>query len=119
MLAHGKSLDAALRLVRKGGRTHPNRVEPAPSAPEGVTMLTYDGVPSRDAFERLNRLIGTGPFHVELGRSYRLEEAAKAHREIGHHHLGKLALRFCVDSKFRPVSPRRLSRTAGELSGSD
>ena len=46
---------------------------------------------ARDAFDRLNRLIGAEPFHVELGRVYRLEEAASAHREIGRHHLGKLA----------------------------
>ena len=95
VLVHGKSLDAALAGVRKGGRiAHPNGVEPAPTAPQGVTLLAYDGVPSRDAFERLNRLVAAGPFHVELGRVYRLEEAAQAHREIGQHHLGKLALRI-------------------------
>jgi NADPH2:quinone reductase len=59
-----------------------------------VTLLAYDGEPGRDAFERLNRLIATGPFHVELGRVYRLEEAARAHREIEQHHVGKLALRI-------------------------
>jgi NADPH:quinone reductase len=51
----------------------------------------YDGKPSREAFERLNHLIGRKPFHVELGRVYRLEEAASAHRDIEKHHLGKLA----------------------------
>jgi NADPH:quinone reductase-like Zn-dependent oxidoreductase len=95
VLVHGESLDPALATVRKGGRiAHPNGVEPAPRAPEGVTLRAYDGVPSRDAFERLNRLIAAGPFHVELGRVYRLEDAAQAHREIGQHHLGKLALRI-------------------------
>jgi NADPH:quinone reductase-like Zn-dependent oxidoreductase len=95
VLVHGQSLDAALASVRKGGRiAHPNGVEPAPRAPEGVTLLAYDGVPSRDAFDRLNRLVAAGPFHVELGRVYRLEDAAQAHREIGQHHLGKLALRI-------------------------
>jgi NADPH:quinone reductase-like Zn-dependent oxidoreductase len=81
--------------MRKGARVaHPNGVEPAPRAPDGVTLLAYDGVPSPDAFERLNELIAAGPFHVEIGRVYRLEDAAQAHREIGRHHLGKLALRF-------------------------
>jgi NADPH:quinone reductase len=95
VLAHGKSLDAARATIRKGGRiAYPNGVEPAPSAPEGVAVLAYDGEPSRDAFERLNRLIAAGPFHVELGRVYRLEDAARAHREIQKHHLGKLALRM-------------------------
>ncbi len=95
VLVHGKSLDPALASIRKGGRiAHPNGVEPAPRAPEGVTVLAYDGQPSPDAFERLNRLIAAGPFHVELGRVYRLEDAAQAHREIGQHHVGKLALRI-------------------------
>ncbi len=95
VLVHGESLGPALAAVRKGGRVaHPNGVEPAPSAPEGVTVLAYDGEPSPDAFERLNRLVAAGPFHVELGRVYPLEDAARAHREIGKHHLGKLALRI-------------------------
>ena len=95
VLVHGESLGPALAAVRKGGRVaHPNGVEPAPSAPEGVTLLAYDGEPSPDAFERLNRLVAAGPFHVELGRVYPLEDAARAHREIGKHHLGKLALRI-------------------------
>jgi NADPH2:quinone reductase len=95
VLAHGESLAPALGAVRKGGRiAHPNGVEPAPTAPKGVTLLAYDGEPGPDAFERLNRLIAAGPFHVEVGRVYPLEEAERAHREVGKHHLGKLALRI-------------------------
>ncbi|HET7826822.1 MAG TPA: NADP-dependent oxidoreductase [Anaeromyxobacter sp.] len=95
VLVHGPSLEPALRTLRKGGLVaHPNGVEPAPEAPKGVRVLAYDGEPGRDALERLNRLIGAGPFHVELGRTYRLEDAARAHREIEQHHLGKLALRM-------------------------
>jgi NADPH:quinone reductase-like Zn-dependent oxidoreductase len=95
VLVHGKDLASALAAVRKGGRVaYPNGVEPPPRAPKGVTLLAYDGEPSREALERLNQLIAAGPFHVELGRTYLLEEAARAHREIGQHHLGKLALRI-------------------------
>jgi NADPH2:quinone reductase len=95
VLVNGAGLDRALAAIREGGRiAYPNGVEPAPSAPEGVTLLAYDGEPSADALERLNRLIAAGPFHVELGRVYPLQEAARAHREIGQHHLGKLALRI-------------------------
>jgi NADPH:quinone reductase len=95
VLVHGESLEPALAAVRKGGRiAHPNGVEPAPRAPEGVTVLAYDGLPGRDVLDRLNELIAAGPFHVEVGRVYRLEDAAQAHREIGRHHLGKLALRI-------------------------
>ncbi|BDG01476.1 NADP-dependent oxidoreductase [Anaeromyxobacter oryzae] len=95
VLVAGQGLDAALATMRRGGRiAFPNGVEPAPRAPAGVTLQAYDGEPSPDAFQRLNRLIGAGPFHVEVGRVYPLEEAARAHREIQQHHLGKLALRI-------------------------
>jgi NADPH:quinone reductase-like Zn-dependent oxidoreductase len=95
VLVHGESLGPALRTIRKGGRVaHPNGVEPAPKGPPGVQVLAYDGEPGHDVLERLNRLIALGPFHVEIGRRYRLEDAASAHREIGQHHLGKLALRI-------------------------
>jgi NADPH2:quinone reductase len=95
VLTSGQSLGPALATVRKGGRVaHPNGVEPAPSAPAGVEVLAYDGEPSPEAFERLNRLVSSGPFHVELGRVYSLDDVARAHREIDQHHLGKLALRL-------------------------
>ena len=95
VLVHGASLDAALALVRPGGRiAYPNGVDPAPRAPAGVEVRPYDGDPDPEVFGRLNGLIGAGPFHVELARIYRLDEAAQAHREIGRHHLGKLAIRI-------------------------
>jgi NADPH2:quinone reductase len=87
-------LNEALEAVKPGGRiAHPNGVEPVPSAPK-ATVLAYDGKPSPEAFDRLNRVIGSEPFHIELGRVYRLEDAASAHREIDKHHLGKLAFKL-------------------------
>ncbi len=95
VLVSAKGLNEALRHVARGGRVaHPNGVEPVPEIPEGVKRFGYDGTPGKDAFERLNALIGSAPFHIELGRVYPLDEAARAHREIGEHHLGKLALRL-------------------------
>jgi NADPH:quinone reductase-like Zn-dependent oxidoreductase len=95
VLAGGDDVNEALGAVRKGGRiAHPNGVEPVPSAPEGVELLAYDGTPSAEAFDRLNRLIGDAPFHVELGKIYELAEVARAHLEVEEHHLGKLALRI-------------------------
>jgi NADPH:quinone reductase len=94
VLASGKGLDAALEQVRKGGRiAYPNGVEPEPKAPKGVKSHAYDGEASRSAFDRLGALIAMGPFHVEE-RFYALEDAAQAHRDLGKHHLGKLALRM-------------------------
>jgi NADPH:quinone reductase-like Zn-dependent oxidoreductase len=95
VLTHGGSLVGALAQVRKGGHVaYPHGVDPEPSAPGGVTLLGYDGEPSREVLERLNQLVSAGPFHVELGHVYRLEDAAQAHRELGRHHLGKLAFRI-------------------------
>ncbi|HEY4188729.1 MAG TPA: NADP-dependent oxidoreductase [Polyangia bacterium] len=94
VLTHDDGLTEVLKVVRKGGRVaHPNGVEPAPIVPQGVMLMAYDGEPNRDAFDRLNRLIGSKPFHVELGHVYRLEEAGRAHKELAKHHLGKLAFR--------------------------
>ncbi len=95
VLAHGDGLAPALALVRQGGRVaYPHGVEPAPRAPDGVTLLDYDGEPGHEVLERLNALVSGAPFHVELGHVYRLEDAAQAHRELGRHHLGKLAFRI-------------------------
>jgi NADPH2:quinone reductase len=92
ILTGGDGRDEALATMKKGARVaYPNGVEPAPQAPKGVRVESYDGTPSRDAFERLNRLIGDKPFHVELGRVYHLDQAASAHRDIEKHYIGKLA----------------------------
>jgi NADPH:quinone reductase-like Zn-dependent oxidoreductase len=94
ILADGAGLDAALQTVKQGGRVaYPNGVEPEPRVPDGIESHAYDGTPDLDAFNRLNRLIGSSRFHIELGRVYRLEDAQVAHREIEQHHLGKLAFR--------------------------
>jgi hypothetical protein len=95
VLAGGAAVNATLEAVAKGGRVaHPNGVEPVPKAPRGVQVLAYDGIPDARAFDRLNRLIGDAPFHVELDRTYRLEEVARAQEDVEKHHLGKLALRI-------------------------
>jgi NADPH:quinone reductase-like Zn-dependent oxidoreductase len=94
VLVDGRGLSEALSAIKKGGRVaYPNGVDPTPDMPAGVEALTYEGTPDRAAFERLNALIGRDPFRVELGRTYRMDEASAAHREIERHHLGKLALR--------------------------
>lgn len=95
VLAGGPGVTEALKFVKPGGRiAYPNGVEPEPQAPQGVELVAYDGIPSAEAFDRLNRLIGKAPFHVELGKTYDLDEAVQAHREIQEHHLGKRALRI-------------------------
>jgi NADPH2:quinone reductase len=93
--ASSEKLMATLKKVKKGGGiAYPNGVEPAPKGPAGVNVQAFDGTPSANAFKRLNDLIAKGSFHVEISRTYKLEEAAQAHRDVLKHHIGKLAFRI-------------------------
>jgi NADPH:quinone reductase-like Zn-dependent oxidoreductase len=92
--AGGEAADRALGAMKKNGRVaHPNGVMPAPKAPADVKVQSYDIEPSPQQIERLNRLIESGPFEVHVARTFPLDKAADAHRELDKHYLGKLALR--------------------------
>jgi NADPH:quinone reductase-like Zn-dependent oxidoreductase len=92
--AGGEVTDRALRAMKKDGRVaYPNGVTPAPTAPSGVRVQSYDIEPTPQQIEQLNRLIESGPFEVHVARTFPLDKAADAHRELDKHYLGKLALR--------------------------
>jgi NADPH:quinone reductase-like Zn-dependent oxidoreductase len=92
--AGGERTDEALLAIRKGGRiAYPHGVMPEPTAPEGVEIEAYDGETSRELIDRLNALIDSGPFEVQVDRVLPLEEAGEAHKALTEHHLGKIALR--------------------------
>src|SRR5882757_1734954 len=92
--AGGETADRALQAVRKNGRVaHPNGVMPPPKARPGVTVQGYDMEPNPEQIEKLNQLIESGPFEVHVARTFPLDKAAEAHRELDKHYLGKLALR--------------------------
>jgi NADPH2:quinone reductase len=92
--AGGEAADNALRALRDGGRVaYPHGVDPEPQARSGITVQGYDGMPDPQAIEKLNRLIESGPFEVHIARTFRLEQAAEAHRTLDTHFVGKLALR--------------------------
>jgi NADPH:quinone reductase-like Zn-dependent oxidoreductase len=67
---------------------------PEPTAPEHVAIEAYDGEFGRDLIDRLNALIDSGPFEVYVDRTFRMEEADKAHKALNEHHLGKIALQI-------------------------
>ncbi|WP_437728613.1 quinone oxidoreductase family protein [Sorangium sp. So ce861] len=93
LVAGGEAAQRALLAIRDGGRAaYPNGVQPAPEAPPAVQLASYNGEPDADIIERLNRLVASGPFHVEIARRFPLTQAAEAHLALGRHHLGKLAL---------------------------
>jgi NADPH:quinone reductase-like Zn-dependent oxidoreductase len=92
--AGGEAADRSLRAMNKNGRVaYPNGVMPAPKVPSGVTLQNYDIEPPPQQIEKLNRLIESGPFEVHVARTFPLDKAADAHRELDKHYLGKLALR--------------------------
>jgi NADPH:quinone reductase len=92
--AGGEATDRALRAMKQNGRVaHPNGVMPEPKAPAGVKVKSYNIEPNPQQIEKLNRLIESGPFEVHVARTFPLDKAADAHRELDKHYLGKLALR--------------------------
>jgi NADPH:quinone reductase-like Zn-dependent oxidoreductase len=103
----GPELNGALLQVRSQGRiAYPNGVEPEPRAVD-ANVVSYDGLPSPEVFDRLNRIIASGPFHVEIGQTYTMEEVGVAIQDVQKHHLGKLALR--VRSEPVKANPEALS----------
>lgn len=95
VLANPSGAGELLQQVKRGGAiAYPNGVQPAPPAPDGVRVVAYDGVLDRAGFDRMNALIGSAPFHVHVWRTYSLEEAARAHRELAEHHIGKSVFRM-------------------------
>ena len=94
LTAGGEAVEQALSAMRKGGRVaYPNGVEPAPQTRPGLNIRSYDGMPDSEAYERLNRLIESGPFEAHIAQTFPLEQAADAHRALQSHYVGKLALR--------------------------
>jgi NADPH:quinone reductase-like Zn-dependent oxidoreductase len=93
--AGGEETDEALSAIRNGGRiAYPHGVMPEPTARDGVEVKAYDGENTPALINRLNELIEAGPFEVHVDRTFRLEEAAQAHKALTEHHLGKIALRI-------------------------
>lgn len=94
LTAGGAAAERALESIRDGGRVaYPNGVEPEPKGRAGLTVKSYDGMPSPDAIKKLNQLIEAAPFEVHIARTFPLDQAAEAHRALDDHFLGKLALR--------------------------
>jgi NADPH:quinone reductase len=99
----GPQLEGALLQVRTEGRiAYPNGVEPEPKPRKGPSLIPYDGLPSNDVFDRLNRLISMGTFHVEIGHTYTMDQLGAAMEDVQKHHLGKLALG--VHAEKRPTA---------------
>ena len=61
----------------------------------GITVLpAYNGEYQNPPFEKINRLIESGPFDVEVAKTFALEQAAEAQQALDQHYLGKLAIKL-------------------------
>jgi NADPH:quinone reductase-like Zn-dependent oxidoreductase len=95
LLLTGARADEILALVRRGGRVaYPNGVQVDLRSRRGIKIQAFDGYHGHEALERLAELVAAGPFHVEVSRTYDLDEVPRALRDVGKHHLGKLAVRI-------------------------
>lgn len=92
-VVNGDGLDTAIAAVRQGGRVaYPYGVQPEPRGRAGVEVVGYDGTPGRAAFDRLNALVESRPFHVHVSDRFALADAARAHRALEERHLGRVIL---------------------------
>jgi NADPH:quinone reductase len=93
LTAGGDAADRVLERLRPGGRAaYPNGIQPEPRVGSGVRIEGYNGGPDADIIERLHRWITSGPLEVHIARTFRLHEAASAHKTLQQHYLGKLVL---------------------------
>jgi NADPH:quinone reductase-like Zn-dependent oxidoreductase len=93
-LAGGKTLTRCMDALRHGGRVaYPHGVEPVPRDRAGMSVVSYDAVANRHAFDRLGRVVDAAELEVVIAAKFPLEQAAKAHERLARGHvLGKIVL---------------------------
>jgi NADPH2:quinone reductase len=93
LTAGGSAADAAVAAVRTGGRAaYPTGVQPEPASTPEVEPQAFNGEPDPELLERFVALIGDRPLDVHVAREFPFEQIPAAHRALGDHHLGKLAI---------------------------
>ena len=93
LTAGGAGAEKCLTTLRSGGRVaYPNGVELPQKDHPGITVQVYNGEYQNPPFEQINRLIESGPFDIEVAKTFSLEQAADAQRALDGHYLGKLAI---------------------------
>ncbi len=92
---NAKTVEQALTTLHKGGRVACpySATLPKPKVGPGIHLSRYNGDTSKEATDKLNRLIELGPFEVHIARTFPLDHAAEAHQALGTHFSGKLVLR--------------------------
>jgi NADPH:quinone reductase-like Zn-dependent oxidoreductase len=87
----GDEFGAVVGLVKKGGRAASTRGAAQGDEIDGVTTTNANGNPAHLA--ALAQLVADGEVRVAVSRTYRLDDAAAALRDLGElHTLGKLVI---------------------------
>ena len=95
LTAGGAGAEKCLTTLRSGGRVaYPNGVELPQKDHPGITVEAYNGDYQHPPFEQINRLIESGPFDIEVAKTFSLEQAADAQRALDDHYLGKLVIKL-------------------------
>jgi NADPH:quinone reductase-like Zn-dependent oxidoreductase len=93
-LAGGAVLEQCADQLVAGGRlAYPNGVTPEPRKRDNVRVIAYDAVAGKEEFERLNRAVAEAHLQVVIAKTFKLEEAAQAHRLLERGHvIGRIVL---------------------------
>lgn len=89
----GKAANETMKMIKDCGRAaYPNGIDPEPKAIKGINLQAYSMNSSPEVYKKLNNLIEKDTFHVHIARSFPLEAAAEAHRQLNDHYVGKFVL---------------------------
>jgi NADPH2:quinone reductase len=94
----GEAADRALTYMRDGGLVaHPFGLQPALKARSTVRISSYNDSEYwkklvRGLINKLNKLIEAGPFEVNLGNTFSLDQVLDAYRALDSHYLGRFGL---------------------------
>ncbi|MEJ2051152.1 MAG: NADP-dependent oxidoreductase [Calditrichota bacterium] len=94
LTAGGEKANESLGAVKQGGRAaYPNGVQPVPEAPSHVDFQSFSANYDTELLEHLIEMINTADtFEVHVSHTFSLDQAQEAHRMIGKHYLGRIAL---------------------------
>jgi len=94
LTAGGEQAEQSLAAVKEGGRAaYPNGVQPVPEAPSHVDLQSFSANYDTELLEHLIDMINTADdFEVHVSHTFSLDQAKEAHRMIGKHYLGRIAL---------------------------
>jgi NADPH:quinone reductase-like Zn-dependent oxidoreductase len=97
-LAGGAALDKCIDALRAGGRVaYPNGVEPVPQPRAGLTIIPFDALfgDQKLQFAQLNEAVEASHFEVPIVATFKLADAADAHRRVEAGRLaGKVVLKI-------------------------